>query len=203
MCIDKSSYIEDPSLKIFSPQNWTPLGIEAVVKGSVSGERNLTVAVNLYDAMEARPVLSKQYQSEKDLLRQLAHNIANDIYQSLTGAQGVFRTRIAFVAEDDGGKGIYVMDWDGQRARKTAAKSKLVLGPHWSPDGSQVIYSSERSRQWGLYLLDFLKMTEKMVFVSRGTNMAGDFFPQGDKVVFSSSKEGTPDIFTLSLRDQS
>lgn len=202
MYIDKASYIEDP-LKAFNPQNWTPLGIEAVVKGSASGEGNLTVVINLYDTMEARPVLSKQYKAEKNLLRQLAHNIADDIYQSLTGAKGVFRTRIAFAAEDDGGKGIYVTDWDGQRARKTSVKSKLVLAPHWSPDGSQIIYSSERGRQWGLYLLNFLKMTEKMVFVSKGTNMAGDFFPQGDKVVFSSSKEGTPDIFTLSLRDHS
>jgi TolB protein len=202
MYIDKVSYIED-QLKAFNPQNWTPLGIEAVVKGSVSGERNLTVTINLYDTLEARPLLSKQYQSEKDLLRQLAHNIANDIYQSLTSAPGIFRTRIAFVAEDAGDKAIYVMDWDGQRIRKTSSKSKLVLAPHWSPDSSQIIYSSERGRQWGLYLLDFLKMTEKMVFVSKGTNMAGDFFPQGDKVIFSSSKEGTPDIFSLSLRDHS
>ena len=128
MYIDKASYIEDQQ-KAFNPQNWTPLGIEAVVKGSVSGERNLTVAINLYDTMEARPVLSKQYQAEKDLLRQLAHNIANDIYQSLTGAPGVFRTRIAFVAEDDGDKGIYVMDWDGQRARKTSVEEQTGPGP--------------------------------------------------------------------------
>jgi len=94
MYIDKTSYIEDQQ-KAFNPQNWTPLGIEAVVKGTVSGDRNLTVAINLYDTMEAKPVLSKQYRAEKDLLRQLAHNIADDIYQSLTGAPGVFRTRIA------------------------------------------------------------------------------------------------------------
>ncbi len=43
MYIDKTSYIEDQQ-KAFNPQNWTPLGIEAVVKGSVSGERNLTVS---------------------------------------------------------------------------------------------------------------------------------------------------------------
>jgi TolB protein len=202
MYIDKTSYIEDQQ-KAFNPQNWTPLGIEAVVKGTVSGNRDLTVTINLYDTMEAKPVLSKQYRAEKDLLRQLAHNIADDIYQSLTGAAGVFRTRIAFVAEVDGGKGMYVMDWDGQRASKTSVRSRLVLAPHWSPDGSQIIYSSERGRQWGLYLLDFQKMTEKMVFVSKGTNMAGDFFPQGDKVIFSSSKEGTPDLFTLSLRNTS
>jgi TolB protein len=200
MYIDKASYIEDP-VKAFNPQNWTPLGIEAVVKGSVSGEKNVTAMINLYDTMEVRPILSRQYQSERDLVRPLAHNIANDIYQALTGSRGIFRTRIAFVAEDDGQKGIYLMDWDGQRVRRMGLKGTLMLTPHWSPDGSNIIYSSERGRQWGLYLLDFLKMTEKRVFVSKGTNMAGDFFPRGGSVVFSSSKEGTPDLYILSLRD--
>jgi TolB protein len=199
--IDKSAYIEDPLTPI-NPQNWTPLGVEAVVKGSVTGEKNLTVSVNLYDTLDVRPILSKQYQAERELVRQLAHSISNDIYQALTGSPAIFRTRIAFVAEDEGDKGIYLMDWDGGRVRKLGLKGKLVLTPHWSPDGSKLIYSSERGRQWGLYLLDFRGMTEKRVFASPGTNMAGDFFPGGDAVVFSSSKEGTPDLYYLSLRDQ-
>ncbi len=200
--IDKASYIEDPA-QAYNPGNWRPLGIEAVVKGSVDVTKELTVAINLYDTFEIRPILSKKYQAEKELLRQMAHNIANDIYTALTGTQGMFRTKIAFVAEDDGEKGIHLMDWDGQRARKMGLKGRLVLSPHWSSDGSRIIYSSERGRQWGLYLLDFQKMSEKRVFVSRGTNMAGDFFPQGDKVIFSSSKDGTPDLFTISLKDSS
>ncbi len=199
--IDKASYIEGPA-QPFHPQNWTPLGIEAVVKGNVSGERTITVTISLYNTLEAGPILSKQYQGEKDLMRQLAHTIANDIYQALTGVPGVFRTRIAFVAEQEGEKSIYLMDWDGERVKKLGLKGTLMLTPHWKPDGSQLFYSSERGRQWGLYLLDFLKMTEKKIFSSKGTNMAGDFFPQGDKVIFSSSKEGTPDLFVLSLRDR-
>lgn len=201
MYIDKISYIETPA-QAFNPQNWTPLGIEAVVKGSVSSSgKGITVTINLYDTLQVRPLLSRQYQSEKELLRQLAHNISNDIYRELTGSQGIFRTKIAFVSEDGGQKGLYLMDWDGQRARKTGLKGGLMLTPRWSAEGSKLIYSSERGRQWGLYLLDFLKMSEKRVFVSKGTNMAGDFFPQGDKVVFSSSKDGTPDLFMLSLID--
>ncbi|PKL48738.1 MAG: hypothetical protein CVV37_07895, partial [Nitrospira bacterium HGW-Nitrospira-1] len=200
MYIDKASYIEDPA-QAFNPQNWKPLGIEAVIKGSVSDGKDLAVTINLYDTSEVRPILSKQYQAGKDLMRQLAHNIANDIYQALTGMPGIFRTKIAFVAEDDGDKGIYLMDWDGQQIRKMGLKGKLVLTPHWSPDGTKIVYSSERGRQWGLYLLDFQIMTEKRVFASKGINMAGDFFPQGDKVALSSSKEGTPDLFILSLKD--
>jgi TolB protein len=45
-------------------------------------------------------------------------------------------------------------------------------------------------------------MTEKRIFVSKGINMAGDFFPKGDSIAFSSSKDGTPGIYILSLRDE-
>jgi TolB protein len=198
MYIDKSSYIEEPA-QPFNQKNWLPLGIEAVVKGSVSGDRNLSVAVILYDTSDGREILNKQYQAETNLARQLGHSIANDIYQALTGRQGIFRTRLVFVGDDDGEKGMYVMDWDGQRVRKLGLKGALMLTPHWSSDGTKIIYSSERGRQWGIYLLDFQKMTEKRVFSAKGVNMAGDFFPNGNAFVFSSSKEGTPDIFSYQI----
>jgi len=200
MYIDKTSYLEPASQK-FNQQNWKPLGIEAVVKGSVSSEKGLTADVSLYDVLEGREISGRQYQSDKDLIRPLSHNISNDIYKAFTGLPGMFRTKIAFIAEDGTEKGLYVMDWDGQRLRKLGLKGRLVLAPHWSADGTKVIYSSERGRQWGIYLLDFAKMTERRIFASKGTNIAGDFFPKGDAIAFSSTRDGTPDIYTLSLKD--
>ncbi len=197
-CVDKSSYIESLS-QPFNPKNWTPLGIEAVVKGSSMGEKTLTVTIRLYDPFEGKEILNKQYQSAKELLRQLAHSIANDIYAAFTGQPGIFRTKIAFVADEKGGKDLHVMDWDGHRARKLGLKGDLLLSPHWSPDGTKIIYSLEQGRQWGVYLLDFLGMTEKRLFVSAGINMAGDFFPKGNSFVFSSSRGGTPDLYVFSL----
>jgi TolB protein len=201
-CVDKSSYIESLSQR-FDPKNWTPLGIEAVVKGNVMGEKTLTVTLTLYDPFEGKEILNKQYQSEKELLRQLAHGIANDIYTALTGERGIFRTKIAFVGEEKAEKDIYVLDWDGHRSRRLGLKGSLLLSPHWSPDGSKIIYSSQQGRQWGIYLLDFLRMTEKRLFVSTGINMAGDFFPKGSEFVFSSSKGGTPDLYLFSVDDNS
>ncbi|GAB4483964.1 MAG: Tol-Pal system beta propeller repeat protein TolB [Thermodesulfovibrionales bacterium] len=200
--IDKASYIE-PLSQPFNSRNWTPLGIEAVLKGTVSSDKGLSAEVSLYDAFESKEVFRRRYATTGDQVRALAHEIANDVYRAVTGMDGVFKTRIAFVTEDEGQKTIAVMDWDGHQVRKMGLRSTLVLGPHWSPDGNRLIYSSERGRQWGLYLLDFSRMTERRVFVSRGTNMAGDFFPKGDAVAFSSSREGTPDIYTLSLANES
>ena len=200
MYIDKTSYIESAAEK-FKPQNWKPLGIEAVVKGTSSEASGLSVEVSLYDVFDGREIFRRQYQAGRELLRQLAHNISNDIYQAFTSLTGVFRTKIAFVAEDEGEKGIYVMDWDGHRAKKLGLKGRLVLAPHWSADGLKLVYSSERNRQWGIYLLDFDKMMEKRVFTSQGTNIAGDFFPKGDAITFSSTRDGTPDIYTMTLKD--
>ncbi len=198
--IDKAAYVETLS-QPFNPKNWTPLGIDAVVKGSITDGKNPAVTVTLYDTFEGREVFSKQYVSDKELLRQLGHSISNDIYNSLTGKPGIFRTRIAFVGEDEGEKGIYIMDWDGYRIKKLGLKGTLVLAPHWSSDGTKLVYSSERSRQWGIYLLNLPKMTEKRVFVSRGTNMAGDFFPDGNSFILSSSKDGTPDLYVFTINN--
>ncbi|MDI6890187.1 MAG: Tol-Pal system beta propeller repeat protein TolB [Thermodesulfovibrionales bacterium] len=197
--IDRSAYIENPS-QSFNPRNWSPIGAEAVVKGSVKEERDLIVIVSLYDVFEGKEILKKEYKAGRELIRPLSHTIANDIYKTLTGETGIFRSRIAFVAEDEDGKGIYIMDWDGNRITSIGLKGNIILTPRWSRDGSKLIYSAERNRQWSIYLLDFMSMTERKVFSSKGTNIVGDFLPEGNDFIFSSTKDGNPDLYIMSLK---
>lgn len=198
--IDKASYIESVTQPL-NPQNWRPLGIEAVVKGSAVIDQDLRVTISVFDAYEGKELLHRQYRAGQNLLRQLAHDIANDIYSVFTGVEGVFRSKIAFVLEEEGSKSIAIMDWDGNRIRKMGLRSMLVLSPHWSFGGTKIIYSSERNRQWGLYLLDFDKMTERLIFSTKGTTMTGGFFPGDDRIAFSSAVQGTPDLYVLTLKD--
>ena len=200
LSIDRAAYIEK-SGDAFNPKNWTAIGAEAVVKGTVSGEQNLTAIVSLYDTSEGREVLRKQYKGTKVSIRRLGHSIASDIYQHITGEKGIFGTRVAFVAEDEGKKGLYLMDWDGAGIKRLGIKGDFVLRPHWSLDGRRLVYSSERGGQWGIYLLDFTKMSEKKVFASRGLNITGNFSPDGEEIVFSSSQDETYGIYNLRLSD--
>jgi len=200
-CIDRAAHLENPA-QAFNPKNWTPLGVEAVVKGAVSGGKDLGVTVALYDVFDGKEILRKEYRAEKQLIRPLSHTIANDIYRALTGETGIFRSRIAFVGQDGSEKALYMMDWDGSRMTKTEAKANIILTPHWSKDGTRLVYSAERNRQWGIYLLDFTTMRERKIFSSRGTNIAGDFVPGSDEITFSSSKDGTPDLYGMSLADK-
>lgn len=197
--IDRAAYIEG-LYQPFNPKNWTPIGVDIVVKGSVKESRELTLTVSLFDVLEGKEILKKEYKAGRKLIRPLAHTVANDIYKTLTGETGIFRSRIAFVAEDRGGKDIYIMDWDGKRISKLGLKENIILSPHWSRDGAKLIYSAERNRQWVIYLLDFLNMTKKKVFSSKGTNIVGDFLPGGDDFIFSSSKDGNLDLYIMSLK---
>jgi len=198
--IDRAAYIENPS-QPFNPKNWSPIGVEAVVKGSAKEDKDLVVTMSLYDVFEGKEMFKKEYKAEKEFIRPLSHAIANDIYYTLTGETGIFRSRIAFVADDKGGKGIYVMDWDGNRITRLGLKGNTILTPHWSRDGTKLIYSAERNRQWGIYLVDFISMNERKLFFSQGINMAGDFLPEGNDFAFSSSKDGTPDLYIMNLKD--
>ncbi|MEW6068491.1 MAG: Tol-Pal system beta propeller repeat protein TolB [Nitrospirota bacterium] len=198
--IDSGAYIEDHS-QPFNPQSWKPLGVEAVLKGSVKEDQDLSVTIFLYDVLEGKEIFKKVYRTNKEFIRSLSHAISNDIYYALTGEKGVFRTRIAFVAKNEGKMGLYIMDWDGNRIIKLGPTGNIILPPRWSRDGTKLIYSAERNRQWGIYILDFVQLNEKKVFFSNGTNIVGDFFPSGNEFSFSSSKDGTPDIYIKDTKE--
>lgn len=199
-CLDPAMYIETSSYP-FNPQNWSVIGAEAVIKGSIIAGQNLNVTVSLYDIFEGKEALKKNYLADKSALRQMAHTIANDLYKALTGENGVFKTRIAFVAQDEGKKGLFIMDWDGSNLKQLGIRGNFVLSPHWSKSSTKLLYSSERNGQWGIYLLDFTKMTERKLFISRGLNITGNFFPDENEIVFASSKDETYGFYLLRISD--
>jgi len=192
-CIDEAAHIEKPE-QPFNPSNWKGIGVEVVVKGKAIKDKGLGVIVSIYDVSGAREVLKKEYSGSSDLLRPISHSIANDIYKILTGQQGIFRTKIAFVGEKNGNKELYLMDWDGYRMQGLGVTGGILLSPRWPSDGTKMLYSAERNRSWDIYLLDMNTMREKNIVRLSGLNMAGNFFPNNREFVFSSSKDGKSNI---------
>lgn len=192
-CIDEAAHIEKPE-QPFNPNNWKGLGVEMVVKGRVVTGKDLSVVVSAYDVSERREVWKKEYSGPSDLLRLISHAIADDIYKILTGQDGIFRTKIAFVGERGGKQELYLMDWDGHRMHGLGITGGILLSPRWASDGTKMLYSAERNRSWDIYLLDINTMREKNIVRLNGLNMAGNFFPNNKEFVFSSSKDGKSNI---------
>ncbi|MBF0553429.1 MAG: Tol-Pal system beta propeller repeat protein TolB [Nitrospirae bacterium] len=198
--INKNAFIEDATAP-FNPDNWKPLGIDAVVKGTAEAEADgtLNVVVSAYDVVESSNILKKKYSSRRDLIRPLAHKIADDLYEALTGQKSCFGSRIVFIGQDGDRKSIYLMDYDGQRAKKIVSKGDVTMKPHWSPDGKKLFYSSLRNGRWGIYELDFDTVSEEKLFSSGATDLAGDVTQDGSYLLFSSSSKGSPNIYRLHL----
>ncbi|HEX8948660.1 MAG TPA: Tol-Pal system beta propeller repeat protein TolB [Dissulfurispiraceae bacterium] len=199
-CIDDAAQIERPD-QAFSPANWTGLGVEFVVKGRATQTANgLDLVISAYDVSAGKETLRKAYTATPGLQRQLAHTVANDIYSLLTGQQGIFRTQIAFVGEKAGKSEIYLMDWDGHNIQGLGVTGSILLAPHWASDKSHLLYSAERFRQWGLYLLDTRARKERLIVMLRGLNIAGNFLPGNKEFIFTSSKDGNPDIYIANIK---
>ena len=195
-CVEPAAHMERPD-QPFSPGNWRGTGVEIVVKGRVQSP--LKVVLSAYDVTEGREVLAKEYTGSRDLLRPLAHAIANDLYRLLTGEQGIFRTRLAFVAEKSGKKELVFSDWDGQRAYGSGITAGIMLTPRWSTDGGRLLYSAERQREWGIYLIDLKTMKERNIVLLKGLNLSGNFFPGDREFVFTSTRDGNSDIYVADI----
>ncbi|HMK44330.1 MAG TPA: hypothetical protein VK445_09355 [Dissulfurispiraceae bacterium] len=191
-CLNDAAQIETTS-QPFNPNNWRGLGVELVIKGRMTGTLLLVTA---HDVLDGREVLRKEYSaSSKTLMRPMAHAVADDIYRVLTGQKGIFRTKLAFIGESGGRRELYTSDWDGYRSAATGISGGVLLKPRWSPDGTRLLYSAERFREWGVYVLDTKTMREKHISAPHGLSIAGNYFPDNRRFIFSESRNGNSALY--------
>jgi len=73
-----------------------------------------------------------------------AHRVADQIYQALTGVQGAFATRIAYIVATGVGKDsryeLVVADSDGFNEQTIVSSPEPLLSPAWSPASDQIAY---------------------------------------------------------------
>jgi TolB protein len=194
--LDEKGFSEPPH-EPFRRENWLPTGVACVAKGRAWLDKSdLEIMVSLYDVLEGKEIYRKRYRAPKGLVRPLGHNIADDIYRELAGSKGTFKSRLAYLTEKEGVKDIFIADWDGGRVKEVGLRERILMPPRWTRDGGSLLYSAERKRRWSVFLLDLRAKKERLVIGGPGTNLAGDVNQPGD-IVFSSTQEGSPDIYIL------
>ena len=137
--------------------------------------------------------------------RRIAHKLADQVYTRITGESGYFDSRVVFVAEqgpkNNRQKRLAVMDYDGANLSYLTDASALVLAPRYSPDGTQILYTSYETGVPDVYLMDLDTLRRRSLSGGRGTmSFAPRFSPDGSRVVFSTTQGGNTDLYTASLR---
>ena len=140
-----------------SPRRPSPSGAAQGAKALVTGfvqsrsDGRLTVGCYVYDVDKGRELGRKGFVVGADDWRRAAHKCSGLAYTAITGAPGMFDTRIAYVAESGAGdarvKRIAVMDSDGYNHRYVTAGDAMVLTPRLAPKGAQPRLRQLRRRQ--------------------------------------------------------
>lgn len=177
---------------------WFAIGAEALVNGNITvDEAYITADARLYDVTAGKQVMTFRHKMDKRDFRKMAHAIADDIIENLTGEKGVFSARIAFVSNVRGNKEISVMDYDGDGMEALTQNGSINISPAWSPDGSAISYVSFRDGGAAIYIKEMKNGSDKRISFTAGTSMGASWSYDGKRLAVVVSRDGNADIYAL------
>lgn len=182
-------------------KGWHKLGATFVLTGKLSrmakGEMEIHFA--LYNVVEEKVMLSLCFKTRRENLRRSAHLIADAVYERVCGDRGYFDTRIAYIREVNQGKSKKLMlsDWDGHAQIALTSGKNLVLTPRFSPNGQDIAYLSFDRRGTAIvYVYNLISKKTSRLGIFNGLSIAPHFSPDGKKIIFSLSRDGSTAIYT-------
>ncbi len=207
--LDKSEIVETPSQGAdIRFTTWRLLKQDYIVVGRVkdAGNGAVQVAYELWDVNKAQRLLSQSMPPEPVAeLRGVAHQIADAIYEKVTGVRGAFWTRIAYVTAVGPGDhrtySLIVADSDGFNPQVVVGHAREpLLSPAWSPHGNKLAYVSFESGNSAIYVQDLTTGARTLVSGRvAGINGAPAWSPDGTRLAMSLSYPGNPEIFVMDL----
>src|SRR3546814_1314287 len=91
-------------------------------------------------------------------MRDVAHQVADAIYEKILGVRGAFWTRVAYITATGVGDGsryaLMVADSDGWNPQTVVRSAEPLLSPAWSPDGRKLAYVSFERGNSSIYIQD-------------------------------------------------
>ena len=187
-------------------QDWSFVGVEAVVVGSVvqEGVNAYTLQFQLFDVFGRRQLVGYRMPASRGTMRGAAHRAADMIYEKLTGIKGVFGTKVAYVTAQQQGQGrlysLIVSDQDGENEHTIMESTDPIMSPAWSPDSRQLAYVSFEGNRSSIFVQTLRTGNRFKVSSKPGINGAPAFSPDGRKLVVTlGGVDGNLDIHVLDI----
>jgi len=118
-------------------------------------------------------------------------------------AQAPQKAQIVFQSDRDGSYQVYVMDTDGDNLRRLTNNSGSDLGPKWSPDGQNIVFthSELKGANWrescDIYVMDANGDNLRRLTNNPGTDEIPAWSPDGQRIAFSSMRDGNNEIYVM------
>jgi len=186
-------------------RNWRVLAIDNVVVGELrrAGGR-MSVRFQLLDVLRAQQLAGFEVDvPDPRRLRAVAHQIADIIYEKLTGVPGYFNSQIAYVAATGQDKNrlfqIVVADADGMGPVTVATSREPLMSPAWSPDRRQLAYVGFERGRSAIYVHTLASGDLRRFVQEKGINGAPAWSPDGKRLAVTLSFERNPDIYVIDV----
>ena len=159
----------------------------------------ISAQARLENGAGGEAVFERFYRQNSSWLRAFSHRLSDDVVKAATGRNGIARTRIAFVNDQTGRKELYLMDYDGDGAKRLTNDKSINLLPRFSPDGRRLAYTSFKNGNPDLFILELETGRVSTVSTEQGLNIAGGFSPDGTKMLMTLSLGKSPNLFVKDL----
>jgi len=189
--------------------DWRRLNNDYIVVGQVQpqGVDHYDVMFELYNVHTRQRMVAYQFNANKAGLRLASHQVADMVYQKITGVKGAFATKIAYVSVlghlPARSYRLIVADSDGENPRVVMQSNEPLMSPAWSPDGQSLAYVSFEDRLPSVYVQELKTGERRRVSARAGVNQAPAWSPDGKTLALTlSTREGNLDVYTLDLATQ-
>jgi len=185
--------------------DWRLLGTDYLVIGRMSRDAAglYRVQFDLVDVLRQSLLLQETVNGSESQLRDIAHYVADKVYEKLTGVKGAFSTKVAYVSVSQTGNRqnfrLIKADADGERAQMILESPEPILSPSWSPDGRQLAYVSFEDRRPGIYRQVIATGERQKLTGFPGLNGAPSWSPDGRRMAMVLSKDDNPEIYMMDL----
>jgi TolB protein len=193
------SNLDDTSRPDFSA--WRQKNADALLTGSISrlADGRFDVRMHLWDVVRGQDLGAQSYGVVQADLRLAAHQIADYVYEKLTGDKGIFSTRISYVTKKGQNFNLWVADADGESPQSALSSSEPIISPAWSPNGRQLAYVSFEARKPTIYVHEVLSGKRRLVANFKGSNSAPAWSPDGKTLALTLSRDGGSQLNLLDL----
>lgn len=174
---------------------WRKTGVQALIRigSTMTGGSDLRLRASVYLLDdESVPVMRRTVSGTRAHRRLAAHRLSDAIIGVLTGYDGGFASRMAFVVTAGRKRRAFVIDADGHGARRSSGGHDLVSMTAFK--AHQVLYAA--SVRHGAYRLYQAGARTSLSVIPNGSIYGAAFSPDGAYAALAIATERTVAIFT-------
>ena len=198
--VPPGSYLSDSRDSARKPylKNWINVGASGLITSSIGGSPNqIKLTMRFFDVVRGKTLLTKQFEKSAEVLHRSIYEFLDAVVGVLTGEQGIYSARIAYVKRMPRGKSIFVATLDGKEIERVTAPNVLSLLPAWSADGKHLFFTSYLKNNPDLFQLEIAGRKLDWISKKRGLNIGAAVSPDNSKIALTLSIDGNTEIYLM------